>query len=228
MENNFKKKSIKSKFLDKLQRRNRGNFFMILKNYYYYIISKIFKFTDDKRAYIIKQLNKNSIVAEIGVWRGDFSYEIFKYVSPRRLVLVDPWIYNKKIRGCAPQVKGIEPINQKFFDQAKFSTFKKFNGLDNVTILDTSSKNASKKYEDNFFDYIYIDGEHSYKAVYEDLIYWYPKLKQNGKIFGDDFYWREEDNSFSVKKAYDDFIFKHKIKKWCVFKSQICLTKNNV
>ena len=195
MENNFKKKSLIFRFLDKFQRRNRGNLFMNLKNYYYYINSKIFKFTKDNRAYIIRQLNKNSIIAEVGVWKGDFSFEIFKNTSPRKLVLVDPWIYNKNIRGCAPQVNGEEPLNQSFFDQAKMSTFKKFNG---------------------------------YKAVYEDLTFWYPKLKNNGKIFGDDFYWREEDNSFSVKEAYYDFISKHKIKKWCVFKSQICLIKNNV
>ena len=228
MENNFKKKSLIFRFLDKFQRRNRGNLFMNLKNYYYYINSKIFKFTKDNRAYIIRQLNKNSIIAEIGVWKGDFSFEIFKYTSPRKLVLVDPWLYNKNIRGCAPQVNGKEPLNQSYFDQAKLSTFKKFNGYGNVAILDTTSKNASEKYKDNFFDYIYIDGEHSYKAVYEDLTFWYPKLKNNGKIFGDDFYWREEDNSFSVKEAYYDFISKHKIKKWCVFKSQICLIKNNV
>ena len=78
MENNFKKKSIYFRIIDKIQRRNRGNIFMILKNYYYYINSKIIKITGDKRAYIIKQLKKNNIIAEIGVWKGEFSNEILK------------------------------------------------------------------------------------------------------------------------------------------------------
>ena len=59
----------------------------------------------------------------------------------------------------------------------------------------------------------------------EDLKYWYPKLKKNGYIFGDDYYWRETDGSFSVEKAYQDFFRKHNIKYWCVFKSQVCFKK---
>ena len=201
---------------------------LLIRNYIFYIQSKIDNFTLDKRAYIIKQFKKKSIIAEIGVWRGDFSQEILLNVSPKELVLVDPWIYNEKIRGCAPQVKGSEPINQKFFDEAKNSTYEKFQSLEFVKILDMNSENASSKFNNNYFDYIYIDGEHSYKAVIKHLKSWYPKLKINGKIFGDDFYWREEDNSFSVKKAYEDFIKENKIKKWCVFKSQICIIKENV
>ena len=198
---------------------------MILKNYYYYINSKIIKITRDKRAYIIKQLKKNTIIAEIGVWKGEFSNEILKNANPKKLVLIDPWQYDQSIRGCAPQVKGKEPLSQKFFDAAKEDTYKKFVGIDEVTILETNSKNASNKFQDNYFDYIYIDGEHSYNAVLQDLTYWYPKLKPNGTIFGDDFYWREKDNSFNVKKAYEEFIAKQKIKKWCVFKSQISIIK---
>ena len=48
--------------------------------------------------------------------------------NPKELVLVDPWIYDEEIRGC-PQFKGSEPINQKFFDDAKNFTYKKFEKL---------------------------------------------------------------------------------------------------
>ena len=198
---------------------------MILKNYYFYLCSKISNLTKDSRGYILIQLVKNSVIAEIGVWKGEFSNEILKNANPKKLVLIDPWQYDQSIRGCAPQVKGKEPLSQKFFDAAKEDTYKKFVGIDEVTILETNSKNASNKFQDNYFDYIYIDGEHSYNAVLQDLTYWYPKLKPNGTIFGDDFYWREKDNSFNVKKAYEEFIAKHKIKKWCVFKSQISIIK---
>ena len=225
MENNYKKKSIFSRLTDKFQRRNRGNFNMIIISYFYYFFSKFKKFTNDKRAHILLQLNKNSIIAEVGVWKGDFSKKIYDFTSPEKLILVDPWIFDPNVRGCAPQVDGNEPFNQKFFDDAKSSTYAKFHNLENVEIIDKGSSDASVLYKNNFFDYIYIDGEHSYDAVLNDLNHWYPKLKKNGKIFGDDFYWREEDNSFSVKKAYEDFILNNKIKKWCVFKSQICLIK---
>ena len=225
MENNYKKKSVILRLKDKIQRRNRGNFKMILKNYFYYFYTKFNKFTKDKRAYIVAQLKKNSVIAEVGVWEGEFSKIIYDNAIPNKLILVDPWIFDPKIRGCAPQVHGKEPLSQNFFDNAKLSTYNKFKDVQNVHIVDKISSIASKLYDNEYFDYIYVDGEHSYKAVLNDLENWYPKLKKNGKIFGDDFYWREEDNSFSVKKAYYEFILKKNIKKWCVFKSQICLIK---
>ncbi len=198
---------------------------MLFMNYFYYFISKINKLINDKRAHIILQLEKNSIIAEVGVWKGEFSKKIYNYSFPKKLVLIDPWIFDPNIRGCAPQVNGKEPLNQKYFDNAKISTFKKFKGVKNVNIVEKDSLTASSLYDNDYFDYIYIDGEHSYEAVLNDLTCWYPKLKKNGKIFGDDFYWREENNLFSVKKAYEEFILEKKIKKWCVFKSQICLIK---
>ncbi len=198
---------------------------MIIINYFFYFYSKFKKSIKDKRYNILLQINKNSVIAEVGVWKGDFSKKIYDLRSPKKLILVDPWIFNPKIRGCAPQVNGKEPLNQKFFDDAKSSTYAKFHNLENVEIIDSSSLDSSNMFKNEYFDYIYIDGEHSYDAVLNDLNHWYPKLKKNGKIFGDDFYWREEDNSFSVKNAYENFILNNKIKKWCVFKSQICLIK---
>jgi len=45
-------------------------------------------------------------------------------------------------------------------------------------------------------------------------------------LFGDDYYWREEDDTLSLHKAYQEFIIKKNIKKWCVFKSQITIIKD--
>ena len=49
-----------------------------------------------------------------------------------------------------------------------------------------NSLDASLNYKDNYFDYIYIDGEHTYEAVTKDLECWFPKLKNKGLLFGDD------------------------------------------
>lgn len=189
-------------------------------------MAKIKKTTPDKRAYIIEQLKKNSVILEVGVWRGEFSKKIYNISKPKMLVLVDSWTYDEHVRGCAPQVDGKEPLSQKFFDDAKNETFNKFKNYKNIIILDQSSLDSSSNYNDNYFDYIYLDAEHTYQAVTEDLDIWYPKLKINGVLFGDDYYWREEDDTLSLHRAYQDFIAKHQIKKWCVFKSQITIVKD--
>ena len=226
MKNIFKNKSFYNRILDKLERRNRGNLLLLLNNYFFYFKAKIKKISTDKRAYILEQLDKKSKIVEVGVWKGDFSRQIWSISSPNLLVLVDSWTFDEKVRGCAPQVSGEEPLKQIFFDQAKKDTYDKFKNIQNVHILDLNSIEASAKYEDNFFDYIYIDAEHTYKAVTKDLEVWYPKLKKNGTLFGDDYYWREEDDTLSLHIAYQEFIKKNQIKKWCVFKSQIKIIKD--
>ena len=226
MKNIYKNRSFYNRILDKFERRNRGNLFLLLNNYFFYFKTKIKKISSDKRAYILEQLDKNSKFVEVGVWKGDFSRQIWNISSPNLLVLVDSWTFDEKVRGCAPQVSGEEPLNQNFFDQAKKDTYDKFKNIQNVHILDCNSQEASSKYEDNFFDYIYIDAEHTYQAVTKDLEVWYPKLKKNGTLFGDDYYWREEDDTLSLHRAYQEFIQKNHIKKWCVFKSQIKIIKD--
>ncbi len=227
MKNIYKNKSFYNRILDKFERRNRGNLLLLLNNYFFYFKAKIKKISKDKRAYILEQLDKNSKIVEVGVWKGDFSRQIWNISSPNLLVLVDSWKFDEEVRGCAPQVSGEEPLSQNFFDQAKKDTYDKFKNVQNVNILDLNSLEASCKYEDNFFDYIYIDAEHTYEAVTKDLEVWYPKLKKNGTLFGDDYYWREEDDTLSLHIAYQEFIKKNHIKKWCVFKSQIKIIKDD-
>ena len=158
MKNIYKNKSFYNRILDKVERRNRGSLLLLLKNFFFYLKAKIKKTSLDKRAYILEQLNKNSTVVEVGVWKGDFSKQIWNISSPNLLVLVDSWKFDKKVRGCAPQVSGEEPLNQNFFDQAKKDTYDKFENIQNVNILDFNSLEASSKYEDNFFDYSYSIG----------------------------------------------------------------------
>ncbi|MDC0226670.1 class I SAM-dependent methyltransferase [Alphaproteobacteria bacterium] len=196
-----------------------------MNNYYFYLISKIIIKEKFKRRHLLMQIKKNSIIGEIGVWKGEFSEKILKYCEPNKIILVDPWLYDFKIRGCAPQVSGTDPLSQIYFDQAYEEVLNKFSEKKNVQICKKNSLESSKIFNDNYFDYIYIDAEHSYNAVKNDLNYWYPKLKINGYIFGDDYYWREADNSFSVSKAYQDFFKEKNIKNWCVFNSQVIFKK---
>ena len=225
MISSFIEKSFLNRLKDKWERRNKGNIKLLIKNYYLYFVLKIFSKQKFKRRHIISQINQNSIIAEIGVWRGEFSNKLLEYCMPKKLILVDPWLFDEKIRGCAPQIEGKEPLSQKYFDDAYSETRKKFQNSFNVEIIKNNSVESSKKFNNEYFDYIYIDAEHTYNAVKKDLGCWYPKLKKNGYIFGDDYHWREKDGTLSVARAYQDFFAKYNINSWCVFKSQICFKK---
>jgi hypothetical protein len=45
------------------------------------------------REVLLRRMPKQSVCAEIGVWKGDFSERIIRVVNPRKLYLIDPWIF---------------------------------------------------------------------------------------------------------------------------------------
>jgi hypothetical protein len=59
-------------------------------------------------------------------------------------------------------------------------------------------------------DFVYIDANHDYDSVYDDIQYWYPKIKKGGVIGGHDI------NYYGVKKAVNVFFNKKdiNIKDW--------------
>lgn len=56
-----------------------------------------------------------------------------------------------------------------------------------VKIYREYSFDAVKKFEDNYFDFIYIDADHTYSAYLRDIKDWYPKVKKGGVLLGDDY-----------------------------------------
>ncbi len=47
--------------------------------------------------------------------------------------------------------------------------------------------NILEKFEEATIDYIMVDGAHEYEPVIDDIQNWWPKLKPNGVMFGDDY-----------------------------------------
>ena len=61
-----------------------------------------------------------------------------------------------------------------------------FTNFDGSPFLMTSEQ-ASNLFADNSLDFVYIDGNHKYEYVLQDLNLWYPKVKQGGYLMGDDY-----------------------------------------
>jgi predicted O-methyltransferase YrrM len=59
----------------------------------------------------------------------------------------------------------------------------------NATVICESSLTAVNQFEDKSIDLIFIDGEHHKDHLYKELVLWYPKLKEGGSLYGDDYNW---------------------------------------
>ena len=76
---------------------------------------------------------------------------------------------------------------------------------DRVKFILKPSVESSKDFEDNSLDFVYIDANHSYQSVKDDLNAWYPKLKVGGVICGHDFIQEDIDTHECVAWATTEF-----------------------
>jgi len=165
------------------------------------------------RLFLLQTMPENSICAEIGVNRGNFSKSILKIVKPKKLYLIDPWK---------------SPKNQDLMDENYNITMKRLEDkvkAGQVIIKKGSSLDVLNEFEDSFFDWIYVDGDHRYEFVKKDLELSYSKVKKNGFITGDDY--NHEGGPFKkeVAKAVDDFINGDKVKVVLLKNKQFILKK---
>jgi predicted O-methyltransferase YrrM len=57
-----------------------------------------------------------------------------------------------------------------------------------ATIIRKYSMDAVKEFKDNSLDFVFIDANHDYKYVLEDIIEWSKKVRSGGIVSGHDYY----------------------------------------
>lgn len=56
-----------------------------------------------------------------------------------------------------------------------------------VEFIHAPSVHAAKLFDDNSLDLVFLDGDHTYKSVVQDIVAWFPKIKENGILAGHDY-----------------------------------------
>ena len=124
------------------------------------------------RSKLLEMLPKHGIVAELGVNRGEFSLEIMQVNQPKELHLVDAW-------GSERYHGGLRKVVE--------NTFEKDIAAGRVQIHHGYSTEMASKFPDGYFDWIYIDTDHSYSVTRDELQAYKHKIKQGGIIAGHDY-----------------------------------------
>jgi predicted O-methyltransferase YrrM len=166
-----------------------------------FVVNNISKQIQDDQYKIIELLVTtcafpNMKCVEIGSWTGNSAVLIGTVVKRvlGKLYSID-W-YNGSTDGAEHlrEIAHNVDVRNIFIDNMQY-----FNLNDTVEQLPISSKEANKKFDKNSLDFIFIDGDHTYKFVKKDIELWLPKLKKNGIIAGHDYY-------AEVKEAVDELL----------------------
>jgi hypothetical protein len=105
---------------------------------------------------------------------------------------------------------GAVTSSQTYMDDLMASVIERFAGNASVKIhLFCTSIEAAQHFHDCYFDWIYLDGDHSYDAVPVDLSTWFPIGRMGGNIVCGDCSWVDENGTRSVKAAVESFLESH-------------------
>lgn len=155
------------------------------------------------REELLEFLPKNSIGAEVGVFKGEFSKIILDTVKPSLLYLIDPW--EGIITSGDKNGENIIKINgEEYYIN---NILKEFLTLPQVKLLKNYS-DIIQVFPDNYLDWIYIDGAHDYHNVKFDLNVSLSKIKLGGFILGHDY----NNQMFpGLVKAVDEFCLENNL-----------------
>lgn len=165
-----------------------------------------------QRIPLLRTLPRESIGAEIGVFKGAFSTKILTTLHPRKLHLIDPWHYETDTtykRSWYGGSGGKDQATQDGIHQGVRTRFAKEISAGVVTVHRAPSADAAGQFAQRYFDWVYIDGNHLYDFVKQDLHAYFPKLKPGGLLCGDDYgvkgWW-----DHGVTRAVDEFVASRK------------------
>ena len=136
--------------------------------------------------------------------------------SDSKLYCIDPW----EDYDDYPEYKNRQhSIYNSFINNVERSGVK-----DKIIINRGYSNIEIPKFEDDFFDIIYIDGNHEPEYVLEDAVLSFRKLKKNGILIFDDYGWGGPD---LTQRGIDGFLsgYHKKIQNLGVRDSQVFVRK---
>ncbi len=139
-------------------------------------------------------------IVEIGVNQADCSRFLRLCFPLAHLYLIDPWELGSTYRASDGPITTKESVMEKAFNKVQ----NYFQNDSNTHILRKTSKEASFLVPDSI-DLVFIDGNHDYDFVKEDIELWLPKVRSGGILAGHDYDLRGERFS-GVKRAVDELL----------------------
>lgn len=134
--------------------------------------------------------------AEIGVYEGGYTEKFCK--AGITMYAIDPW------------------KRERIWDRAR----RRLAPYQNCSLIRKTSMEAVNDFPSKSLDFVYIDADHRFPFVAEDLYYWYWRVKRGGIIAGHDYEDTRPDakgRSIQVQAVVEAFVKAHYIENFYVF-----------
>jgi len=153
------------------------------------------------RYHILEYIPQNGVGVEIGVLGGDWSKHLLSIVQPNELVLIDTYFSNDY-----PQANRFTKKTHEQYIRNEFILYG-----EKVKILKGLSWERMSDFNENYFDWIYIDAAHDYQSVKKDLFQAKRTIKENGLIIMNDYIMFDHftKEKYGVVQATNEFMIKN-------------------
>lgn len=155
--------------------------------------------------------------AEIGVEQGVYSDILLRENPKLTLTGVDAWKAYDGYRDHTRQAK-----LDKFY-QTTLEMLKPYG--DRSILLPMFSMQAINVIRDESLDFVYIDANHDFAHVTEDIFHWSKKVRSGGIIAGHDYYTENIPSHVHVPYVLEGYTKAYNIKPWFIFEDSWMFVK---
>ena len=138
---------------------------------------------------LLQAIEAKSVV-EVGVFQGKFTKALCEWLPETKIYGIDPWLdYDEYVESSVDGGQGgLDSNYQKAKD--RLSSF----GIERCQLIRATSMEAVSLFDDESLDCVFIDGNHSFRYVIDDIASWSKKVRVGGMVAGHDYWNSYEDN----------------------------------
>lgn len=151
---------------------------------------------------------------EIGTERGKYAEVLCRTNPNLKLSCIDSWISYENYR---------EHVSQEQQDGFYKESIDRLAPYD-CMLIKSFSMDALKFFKDESLDFVYLDANHEFQHVVNDIAEWSKKVRKGGIVSGHDFIRMKgaKGEYMHVKDAVQGWAYAKKIEPWFVIKGDKC------
>lgn len=124
-------------------------------------------------------------IAEVGVWKSHTIERVFRSTAEK--IIKEYWGVDTWLRPTDPMYGHYHTRTQERWDEIHLKACKLMCRFPQLRILRMSSLEAVKIFPEKYFDLVFIDADHFYDPLKQDIKNWLPLVRKGGMLSGHDY-----------------------------------------